>query len=165
MRKVSTHTEWQGYEEGRRVNGLIRKKNRKGWIRDSGGMMTVEASILIPIILFIAAGAILLLLAEGKRETMRGDMYTALYTLPIAEEKDHSPGEELAGRVSEILQDTSAAELEAFAVGDDMSMTGSVRYFGVGKYDGKLPVFAGRERDCTESRLRRWQFYGDLAED
>ena len=127
--------------------------------------MTVEASILIPVILFIAAGAILLLLAEGKREVMRGEMYTALYTLPIAEEKDHSPGEALAGRAAEILQDTSAAELEAFAMGDGMTMTGNVRYFGIGKYEGRLPVFTGRERDCLESRLRRWQFYGDLAED
>ena len=48
---------------------------------------------------------------------------------------------------------------------DIMTMTGSVRYFGIGKYEGKLSVHTGRERDCLESRLRRWQFYGDIAED
>ena len=128
-------------------------------------MMTVEASILLPALLFILAGAILLLLAEGKREALRGEMYTSLYTLPIAEEMDHSPGEELTERASEITQGKGHLDVEAFTMGDIMTMTGSVRYFVIGKYEGKLSVHTGRERDCLESRLRRWQFYGDIAED
>ena len=143
----------------------IRDHGVKKWTQDHRGMMTVEASILLPAILFILAVAILLLLAEGKREALRGEMYTSLYTLPIAEEMDHSPGEELTERASEITQGKGHLDVEAFTMGDIMTMTGSVRYFGIGKYEGKLSVHTGRERDCLESRLRRWQFYGDIAED
>ena len=46
---------------------------RTGREERNKGMMTLEASVIIPIILFLVAGAILLYLTIGKRESIRGE--------------------------------------------------------------------------------------------
>ena len=51
---------------------------RTGREERNKGMMTLEASVIIPIILFLVAGAVLLSLTIGKRESIRGEYYTNL---------------------------------------------------------------------------------------
>lgn len=129
------------------------------------GMMTVEAGILIPVILLISAGAILLFVGLGRREILRGEMVHSLYTLSLADEIDHSPREELERRAAEAVKGASTAELSSMVVGDHLQMQGSVRFGGIGDYEGVFRAAADRERDLCTGRLRRWQFYGDLTEE
>ena len=133
--------------------------------RDSDrGMLTVEASIIIPIILFISAGVILLFIAQGRREVLRGEMIMALYTIPVEKELDEDPKNEVIVRAEGILEGTSTAELEPASSGKHLRLEGSIQFAGIGSYEGTLPAVAEREKDLCSKRLRRWQFYGDLAE-
>ena len=128
------------------------------------GMMTLEASIIIPVILFIAAGIILLFIAQGRREVLRGEMIRALYTIPVIKELDENPKDEVAARAADILEGTTTAGLVPASSGKKLRLEGSVQFAGIGSYEGTLPAIAERERDLCSKRLRRWQFYGDLAE-
>ena len=109
------------------------------------GMMTVEATVIIPIILFLVAGAILLYLTIGKRESVRGEYYMTLYSIsPEAEREETKDQLELSGSVKYPDRERSGR----FAV-----------------FQGSFPVHTEREKDKCASRLRRWQFYGDITEE
>ena len=133
--------------------------------RDNLGMMTVEASVIIPIIIFITAAVVLLFVAQGRREVLRCEMVKALYTIPVEKELDGDPKDEVAARAERIISGASSAGLSSASSGKHLRLEGSVQYNGVGSYDGTLPAAAEREKDLCSKRLRRWQFYGDLAED
>ena len=132
---------------------------------NNSGMHTIEASLLIPVILFLVAGVILLTVSQGRRETLRGELYQALYTIPVAAELDASPQDELRSRADFIQSGASRAGAEDASSGDQLALNGSVPYSGVGSYSGILPVHVERERDLCSNRLRRWQFYGNLTEE
>ncbi len=127
-------------------------------------MMTLEASVIIPIIVFIVAAVVLLFTAQGKREVLRCEMVKALYTIPVGKELDEDPKDEVAARAERIISEASSCALTSASSGKHLRLEGNVRYNGIGSYDGTLPAAAGRERDLCGKRLRRWQFYGDLAE-
>lgn len=118
---------------------------RTGREERNKGMMTLEASVIIPIILFLVAGAILLYLTIGKRESIRGEYYTNLYTISLAEERSRTE--------------------------DQLKLSGAVYYLdrvddgNFAAFQAEFPVQAERERDKCASRLRRWQFYGDITEE
>ena len=134
------------------------------------GMTTVEASVLVPIIFFLVAGAVLLFLTIGRREQLRGDMCRSLYGLTFSEERDGNMGALLEERVNNASQEAKDAGIEAQQIGDWMFMKAAVPYlkrvkngvFADMKTD--FPVRVGRERDLCGSRLRRWQFYGSLTD-
>ena len=133
--------------------------------KNNEGMMTLEASIIVPVILFLFAGVLLLFLAQGKRETLRGEMYTSLYTIPFAEEKELLSAYAVMQKASELSEKSDVASVSYTGDGDRLSLSGGVRFAGIGKYGGTMSLTAGRERDKCVSRLRRWQFYGDITED
>ena len=118
---------------------------RTGREERNKGTMTLEASVIIPIILFLVAGAILLYLTIGKRESIRGEYYTNLYTISLAEERSRTE--------------------------DQLKLSGAVYYLdrvdagNFAAFQAEFPVQAERERDKCASRLRRWQFYGDITEE
>lgn len=118
---------------------------RTGREERNKGMMTLEASVIIPIILILVAGAILLYLTIGKRESIRGEYYTNLYTISLAEERSRTE--------------------------DQLKLSGAVYYLdrvdagNFAAFQAEFPVQAARERDKCASRLRRWQFYGDITEE
>ena len=142
------------------------RKKRRRWI-DSGnrGLLTVEASLIIPLILFLAAGIILLVVSQGSREALRSEMYHTLYTLPVAEELDGDPRDGLRDRANILQSHFTHAELGDDSSGDCLVLNGSVPYSGIGSYSGVLAAHAERERDLCSKRLRRWQFYGNIAEE
>ena len=153
-----------------RRSALIGDRNKGGMLQgaylsaDDCGMMTLEASIIIPLILFIVAGSILLFIAQGRREELRGEMIKALYTIPVEKELDEDPRNEVAARAEGIMNGTSTVGLSAASSGKKLGLEGNVIYNGIGGYGGTLPAAAGRDKDLCSKRLRRWQFYGDLAE-
>jgi len=137
--------------------GSVRKNDK--------GMMTLEASVIVPVILFLFAGVLLLFLAQGKRESLRGEMYTSLYTIPYAEEKEIIAAYAVMQRADDLSGKADIASVSYSGDGDELALSGGVRFAGIGEYGGTLVVKAARERDKCVSRLRRWQFYGDITED
>ncbi len=134
----------------------------------NSGMATVEASVLIPIILFLAAGAILLFLTLGKREKLRGDMYVSLYSMTMEEEKEKTARDLLRNWSEMASKGKEGTEGTVFLNGDWLTITSSVPFLkGGGIFSGARKAFsvrAGRERDLCSSRLRRWQIYGNITE-
>ncbi len=134
------------------------------------GMMTLEATVIVPIILMIIMAAILLFLTIGRREALRGEMYVDLYTLEIADEKDGSPADTLSGKADRLTSGSAAVTASSRVIGDELIMTGTVRYLdgkvpaAVARFRQEMPVITMRERDLCSERLRRWQFYGNLTE-
>ena len=107
------------------------------------GWMTVEATLLIPIILLLLAGAILLFLTVGKKEIRRGTMYQSLYQITMEEEQSGEP----------LKQEEAIPYINRLADG------------GTGFFRTEFHVTVERERDVCGNRLRRWQFYGDITEE
>ena len=139
-------------------------------IQKNRGFMTVEVTVIIPILLLIITAVILLYLTIGKREVLRGEMYQSLYTLGVAQEKDGSPADALQAKASRLDRGASGTRASATVIGDQLVMTGSVRFLEqkvpmkMSRFRKDLSVVAGRERDQCSERLRRWQFYGDITE-
>ena len=128
--------------QGKKIRVKENRKNRGTKNRGNRGMMTVEASVLIPTILLLLATAIVLYLTIGKRERLRGEETYRLYTIPIGAETDEDP---MVRKGAVEFTNRLAASL------------------GVTRKDFSFVV--KREQDhCTE-RLRRWRFYGDIAEE
>ena len=141
-------------------------RNRKNTMpRDNRGVHAIEASIIIPLILFLAAGIILLIVSQGRREVLREEMIHTLYTLPVSDELDGDPKTALYSLADQLQAGHSRAELGNTSSGDQLALSGSVPYTGIGSYSGVLAAHAKRERDLCSKRLRRWQFYGNIAED
>ena len=140
-------------------------------LREDRGRMTVEASVLIPIVFLLVAGSILLFLTIGKRESLRGELYRSIYTLSLAEENDGDLSASLEERASGISRGYGQRACESLKMGDYMIMRGSVPYInslskaGRGVFRTEFPVIVKRERDLCSNRLRRWQFYGDITEE
>ncbi len=132
--------------------------------RDAG-MLSVEISIILPLILFIVAGIILLFVAQGRREVLRASLYEAVYTLPVSEELMGDPNGELQSRRNRLMDTSGAEELAGLRQGDDIYMMGTVRYSGIGSYSAVLAAVACRERDLCTKRLRRWQVYQEIVEE
>lgn len=120
-------------------------------------MMTVEATLIVPIILLLLAGIILLFVTIGRREVLRSEMYQALYTLRMEEEKDGNPAAALKERLKYILADAKKSRGQVVCDDDTLGLEGEV------EYHGSFPVKTERERDVCSDRLRRWSFYGNLA--
>ena len=116
---------------------ILRKRGK-----ENRGMMTVEASVLILVILFLLAAAIVLYLTIGKRERLRGEETYQLYTIPIGAETGEDP----------MVRKGSVEFTNRLA-----------RSLGVTRKDFSYAV--KREQDHCAERLRRWQFYGDIAEE
>ena len=126
--------------------------------------------MIVPIILLIITAVILLFVAIGRREALRGDMYIALYTLGIADEKDRSPADTLSGKAEYLAGKSTAVTASSRVIGDELIMTGTVRFAdgklpaAIARFRQDMPVIVMRERDLCSERLRRWQFYGNLTE-
>ena len=132
------------------------------------GVITVEASVLIPIILFLTAGAILLFLTIGHREQLRGDMYKSLYSLTIMEERDGRADVALEDRIANASQQVKDAGMESLLIGEQIYLHASVSFLKniaglFSPYRAEFPVTVGHEKDLCSDRLRRWQLYGNFT--
>lgn len=148
-------------EENRKENG--KKIGKKTGRNDDRGVIMVEASVLVPVILFLTAGIILTFLLEMKREMLRDDMVVSLYTIPVSEELDKSPENELERR-AESLGGKGESVVGEFRDGR-MILTGTTGMKEILGRPFEFTARAARDRDVCSDRLRRWQFYGDITEE
>lgn len=147
----------------------MRKKKEAGFHRNRG-TVTVEATVILPILLMIIAAAILLYVTLGRREVLRGEMYKALYTIGIADELDGDPNAVLRDRTPVIAGGSENVSVASEGMGDLLLLRGTVGYLKqpvmkpLARFRSRLHAVTARERDLCSERLRRWKFYGDLTE-
>ena len=133
-------------------------KNKKQ-IKSNKGYMTIEASIILPTILLAIMMIIICLIFVYERSVVASSEYVALYTIPLKNIRNDSVMSYLSGKDYE----------EGLAYGSCSVDTDYSRHMA--KCEGTLNFYtdseiAGRrEIDVCVDRLRRWQLYGDLADE
>ncbi|MBQ1327894.1 MAG: pilus assembly protein [Eubacterium sp.] len=129
----------------------------KMWAIKNKGFLTVEMTIIMPLILMVIFLVIWLFLFLFEKEKLRCDEYREIYSVPweILREKKE---EEFINSV-----DFSEGHLYGSVdVKNDMS-NDTFRIEGrvAVKYESDCTVI--RDVGLVSDRLRRWQFYGNLA--
>ena len=126
----------------------------------NSGFMTLEASVVIPVIIFIAVSIIFMFIHLYERELLRSDMYERAYSVPYENSKTdagilqhikgYQPGDKyLFGKAS-----NSAS-----------CFWGQIDYSGSIEFKVKDNFNINHEVGKVTERLRRWQLYDDLAEE
>ena len=133
------------------------------WRIKNKGAALIEATIIIPIILFIIINCIFLFLDCINDSIIVGEGYCSIYSfseyVPIDDIKnsfDKSVKDVLVGTGTEISADTSTSLGKL-----DLKIKGNKSANNIYKYkleDVKLSM----EYDKCTGRLRRWQMYGDI---
>ncbi|SEP57322.1 hypothetical protein SAMN02910369_00230 [Lachnospiraceae bacterium NE2001] len=125
---------------------------------DSKGYMTIEASVIIPVVIIGIFVCLFGLILIYERASVSAAEYRALYTIPLnsirnKEVQAYLEAQDYTGTV--VL---GSASVESSASGSKASCEGQVCLFGSSSVSGS------REIDVRVDRLRRWQFYGDTYE-
>ena len=122
------------------------------------GYMTIEASIIVPVILLAIMMIIVCLIFVYERSVASSSEFEALYTIPIKNIRNDNVTDYLSGRNYD----------EGLAYGScDVDASYS---WHMAKCDGTLHLYSDseicgrREIDQCVERLRRWQLYGDIAD-
>ena len=151
--------------EIRSMNGLKKYIEKKGIsvkeindLRNNSGFMTIEASVIIPVILMAVMVVISGLIIIYEQGTLYAEETEALYTIPLVSIRD--------GNIEEHLRNISYGEGLEFGSIDVNA--GYSRHKA--DCDGKIEymdcfeVSSKRELDVLVDRLRRWQLYDDISE-
>ena len=125
---------------------------------DSKGYMTIEASVIIPVVIIGIFVCLFGLILIYERASVSAAEYRALYTIPLnsirnKEVQAYLEAQDYTGTV--VL---GSASVESSVSGSKASCEGQVCLFGSSSVSGS------REIDVRVDRLRRWQFYGDTYE-
>ena len=124
------------------------------------GYMTIEMSLVLPVILIIIFLMMIGLLAAYEKETLRANSYAELYSVPLGIVRKKKVGEYL-----------NSLERRNVCVFGESDVTSSYTFYK-GTSDGVISDRTGQDHIKTShemgvrtSRLRRWQFYDSLADD
>ncbi|MCR5213454.1 MAG: hypothetical protein K6E10_03495 [Eubacterium sp.] len=131
------------------INGDV-KKNR--------GYMTVEASLLVPIILFGVFIMIMGMILVYERSCLMATEYERLYSVPLEYIRadiveDYLASEDYNRGLYYKTACVETAYVSHLAVCD-----------GVLKVRDNIEITGEHEIDVCTDRLRRWQLYDDIAE-
>ena len=122
------------------------------------GYMTIEASLVIPIILIAVFIMLLGLIYAYERAYIQSVEYERLYSVPL-----------VYIRADDVETYLDEGNYDAGIVYGELRMdTEYVSHLAVceGELDirGSSYITGRRELDCCSDRLRRWQVYDDIAE-
>ena len=123
------------------------------------GFMTVEASVVVPVILigvFVCLFGLILIYEKGY---VLSNEYEALYTIPFNDIRNGSVEGYLSGQNYTGGVVLGEANVESGYNWHKAKCQGIVSLYGDSE------VKAAREIDVLVERLRRWQFYDDIAKD
>lgn len=137
---------------GKGMTKVSRLDSRKGY-------MTIEASFIVPIILFAAMLMIMGLIITYEKAKLLSTEYKALYSIPIDDIRSGSVESYLNGKnygASLIYGDHSVSTSYA---GKRAKCDGTIELFGT------VTASGDHEIDVLSDRLRRWQLYDSLAEE
>ena len=122
--------------------------------------MTVEASVVVPIIIFLVITVILIFMHLYEREYLRSEIYEKTYTIPYHNTKNDSTIlSYLESFNSENVYMFGTKDAKAECAGGQITFHGSINIKIRDDFDIKHEV--GK---CTD-RLRRWQLYEVIAEE
>ena len=139
----------------------VRAGNRGGIAVEQGtragnrGSITVEASFIMGIVVIIVYLSVYGYIYTLDREIARANVNEAIYTVTVNDPEEHIKNAEGGGNP---LIWTEADYAGSVGSGD-VSMSASF------DMKGKTVVTGKTEYDVCTDRLRRWQLYGDLAEE
>ncbi len=123
------------------------------------GYMTIEASFIVPIVLFGIFFTIMGLMLSYERGYIIAEENVALYEIPLTNIRNDSVEGYLSGR-----EYTGGVVIGSASVGTSYS-SHKAKCSGVLKIYGTNSVSSSREVDVCTGRLRRWQLYDDLREE
>lgn len=123
------------------------------------GYMTIEASVVVPVILFGVFATILGLMLAYERGYAKASEYERLYTIPLNNIRNESVEEYLGGIDAEKGIVVGALGISSGYSGHKASFEGKLKVIK------DVEVSCSREIDVREDRLRRWQLYDDTFEE
>ncbi len=133
----------------------------KCFIKSNRGSITVEMSLVMPMVLIIIFELIMMLVNMINQAVIQGNSYKSLYTFSAVENNLHE--ENLLQRVInlemtlnkegcqvDLVQKEDEVEINIISGGNVSSM--------------RNIIYSSEEGKCT-SRLRRWQLYEDVLQE
>ena len=126
---------------------------------DNSGVISVEASVVMFMVMVIVCLCIYGMMYVLNCETIRSYMYEKIYTAPLIETSQY---------ISEGARNNGLGDLLMWC--DDYSLTGmagsdSITMIGRINMHGETGLGCSTEFGVCTDRLRRWQMYDDIAED
>ncbi len=126
----------------------------------SKGFMTIEASVVVPVILFIALSIVMIFMHLYERDFMRGESYEMVYSVPYYSAKSDTG---IVSYLKSVVRDNvyffGETEDSAESINGNIICRGRVNYVVEDVYDVRHEI--GK---CTD-RLRRWQLYDGFTEE
>ena len=121
--------------------------------------MTIEASFIVPIVLFGIFFTIMGLMLSYEKGYIIAEENEALYEIPLTNIRNDSISSYLSGR-------TYTDGIVIGSVNVDSSFSNhKAKCEGVLKIYGTNNVSSSREVDLCTDRLRRWQLYDDIFQE
>ncbi len=130
----------------------------KKYIEKNAGFMTIEASVIIPVILLAVMVVLSGLIIIYEQGTLYAEETEALYTIPLGSIRDENVEEHL-GNISygEGLE-FGSIDVSAGYCRHKAKCEGKIEYMD------SFEISSTRELDVLVDRLRRWQLYDDISE-
>ena len=127
-------------------------------VNTNKGYMTIEASVIVPVILLATMLMIVGLVLTYEKARLLSNEYKALYTIPLDDIRGDNVQGYLGGKnySDGIAYGSSSADVSY--EGHRAKCDGTVELLGTVSADGD------HEIDVLSDRLRRWQLYDSLAE-
>ncbi|GEM_PF-3383034 len=137
------------------------RENRPGR-RNNRGFMTIEACVIVPVLVSASFFILLILLQFFRRNAIQQAALQQIYLITLRAEEEKSSGEQIAERLS--ADGAFADELpgESGLKAEDEALR--VKVTGELELISEDTVMVTREVRCCTGRLRRWQLYGDITE-
>lgn len=123
------------------------------------GYITIEASVIVPIVLFGVFATILGLMIAYERGYVKASEYERLYTIPLENIRNESVAAYLDGADCEKGIVCGSVEVTGGYSGHKALFEGVLRVMSDNEVNGSREVGV-----CTD-RLRRWQLYDDTFEE
>ncbi|MEE3399232.1 MAG: hypothetical protein VZR64_07180 [Eubacterium sp.] len=127
-------------------------------IEDRKGFMTIEASVVVPVVIIGIFVCLLGLILVYERGYILSEERRALYTIPLVNIRNKEVEAYLNSQDYTKAVVLGSAEVDGSSSSNKATCEGSLHLFGSSEVD------AEREIDVRMERLRRWQFYGDTYE-
>ena len=142
------------------MRSLKDRRSKAGTNEYSKGFMTIEASVVVPVILLIAISTVMIFMHLYEREFMRGEFYEMAYSVPYYSSKSDLG---IINYLNSVVRD------EVYFFGETESSKGSIdqKIMCAGRVDYVVEdAFNVRHEigKCSD-RLRRWQLYDGFTEE
>ncbi len=136
-------------------------KKKQKTFHNNRGSISVEASILFPIIILVIFFVLYAFMYIFNRELIRGDIYEAIYTIPLEDDGEY---------IEKCINEDGVGAGTLWCGREDVNAAGANKN-GAAEITAKLEMkgetkISGKtEYDLCTDRLRRWQLYGDITEE